>query len=95
MTAAEPVYASTSALDLTPEAVAQSAFSAVSANLQQFVGQQFQLQIPDQAGIQLPSSSQVLHIRASDGAQVQEDQIDANEEATSEQTGETGNASLG
>jgi hypothetical protein len=95
MTAAEPVYASTSALNPTPESLAQSAFTPVSANLQQFVGQQFQLQLPDSTTLQMPSSSQVLHIRTSDGQQVQDDQIDTNDEPTTEQTETSNNAALG
>lgn len=95
MTATDPVYASTSTLDPNPETLVQPHFSGLT-NLPHFVGQQFQLQLPDQSAIQLPSSSQqqVLHIRASDGLQVPDNQVES-EEASNETNDSSTKASSG
>ncbi|KAI6191427.1 hypothetical protein M3Y97_00227000 [Aphelenchoides bicaudatus] len=96
MTATEPVFASTSTLQgPSTEATSQPQFSGLPANFQQLMSQQFQLQLPEQAtSIQMPTSSQVLHIRASDGAEVQDNQVTIKEEPSSEQADADDNEAL-
>lgn len=83
----EPVYASTSA-SVSETSGQRQQFNGVSP----FIQQQFPAQVSDT--IQLPSSSQVLHIRASDGSEVQSDQGSINEEISTRQSGLTSEAIL-